>query len=79
MEQPERRTWQAQRFVEAIFIAVLTALGSSYVTVKVLDERVGTIATRVTALDEREARHHESVQESLRQIYALLISRRPSS
>jgi hypothetical protein len=68
--------WPGQRIVEAIIIGTIAALGSSYVTVKVLDERVANIGQRVTALDEREARHHESVQESLRQIYALLVGRR---
>lgn len=65
--------WPLQRIVEAIIMAVIAGLGSSFITVRVLDERVSTLAARVTALDEREARHHESLQESLRQIYALLV------
>ena len=45
--------WPGQRIAEAIIIGTIAALGSSYVTVKVLDERVANIGQRVTALDER--------------------------
>lgn len=77
--------WPAQRLIEAIIIAGVTALASSYVTVKVLDERtsvmkdeLSTVRSTVSTLDAREQRHYDSMQESLRQIYSVLAGRRSS-
>lgn len=76
-EEIARPSWPMLRILEAVIISAVAALGSSYVTVKILDERVTTIAAQVAALDNREARHHESIQEALRQIYTILVRGRP--
>jgi hypothetical protein len=79
-------SWPGQRIAEAVIIGAMTALGSSYVTVRVLEERtsvlnedIKTVRNTVSALDTREQRHYESTQESLRQIYSLLAGRRSGS
>lgn len=76
--------WPTMRIFEALVIAGVTALASSYVTVKVLDERtsdlkeqIQTVRNTMTVLDTREQRHYDSMQESLRQIYSLLVRGRP--
>ena len=77
------KPWTWQRIAEAVLIALATSLVTSFTTVKVLEERTNSlkddiqgVRSTVSALDLREQRHHDSVQESLRQIYALLVQRR---
>jgi len=65
-----------QRVLEAMIIGAGTALASSYITVRILDEKIQTISRDVDAINARELRHYETTQESIRQIYAILVEKR---
>jgi phosphate/sulfate permease len=69
--------WSTQRIVEAIIIGVIAALGSTYVTTKVLDEKVSQVEKRLSQLEDKTDRRYESLQEDLRRIYAVLVQERP--
>lgn len=68
--------WNAQRILEAVIIAAITAIATSYSMVKVLDERTVSITDRINRIEEREERRYREIQEDLHRIYALLVESR---
>lgn len=67
----------AQRIIEAVIIGLISAAGSTYVTVRVLDERVQHITQRIDRIEYDADRRVQSIQEDVRRIYALMVAARP--
>ena len=67
-----------QRLSEAFIIAIVTAASSSYVTVRVLDERVISLSHRLDQVEQRTERRYEALQGDLQRIYAVLAETRPN-
>lgn len=68
--------FSTQRIVEAFIIAMMTALASGYVTVKILDERTEALAKRMDRVEQAADARYGSIQEDLRRIYTILVENR---
>lgn len=67
-----------QRVVEAVIIASVTALATSFVTTKVLEQRTSALEKRMDEYEGRQERRYDALQGDLRQIYVMLAELRPS-
>lgn len=65
-----------QRIIEAVFIAIISAAVSTYVMVRVLDERTQELTKRMDRLESSQDTRYSAIQEDVRRIYAILVEAR---